>query len=64
MQRRKFIGNTALAGLGLSLNHVNLSSFANGASNKIRVAVIGTNGRGLAHIEAYHTIPNVEIAYI
>ena len=66
MQRRDFIKNTAVAGAGLSLSGLSLSALAknNSAANKIRVAVIGTNGRGLAHIEAYHTIPNVEIAYI
>ncbi len=65
MQRRDFIKSTAVAGAGVSLSGLSFSALANNnsAAGKIRV-VIGTNGRGLAHIEAYHTIPNVEIAYI
>jgi predicted dehydrogenase len=65
MQRRHFIRNTAITGAGLGLTGLKLSAMPkNNAANKLRVAVIGTNGRGLAHIQAYHTIPNVEIAYV
>lgn len=31
-------------------------------NNTVRVAVVGFNGRGKAHISAYLKIPNVEIA--
>ncbi len=31
-------------------------------NNRVRVAVVGFNGRGRAHIQAYSKIPNVEIA--
>src|SRR5690242_1083569 len=65
MQRRQFIKNSAIAGVGVGLTGLQFSSFAQkNSADKVRVAVLGTNGRGLAHIEAYHTIPNVEIAYI
>jgi len=65
MQRRQFIKSTTIAGAGIGLTGLSLKTFARKpAADKIRIAVIGTNGRGLAHIEAYHTIPNVEIAYI
>ena len=65
MQRREFIKSTTIAGAGIGLTGLSLKTFAQKtAADKIRIAVIGTNGRGLAHIEAYHTIPNVEIAYI
>jgi predicted dehydrogenase len=65
MQRRQFIKNTAVAGASVSLTGLNFSAFARkSAADKVRITVLGTNGRGLAHIEAYHTIPNVEIAYI
>jgi predicted dehydrogenase len=65
MQRRQFIKNSTVAGVGIGLTGLSLNSFAGkSAADKIRVAVIGTNSRGLAHIEALHTIPNLEIAYI
>ncbi|MGN6601302.1 MAG: Gfo/Idh/MocA family protein [Ginsengibacter sp.] len=65
MQRRQFIKNSAIAGVGVGLTGLQFSSFAQkNSADKVRLAVLGTNGRGLAHIEAYHTIPNVEIAYI
>lgn len=35
-----------------------------GASDRVRVAVVGLHGRGLDHIRAYSQIPNVEIAAI
>jgi predicted dehydrogenase len=36
-----------------------------GANDKITVAVIGTNGRGLAHVQCLTDgLPNVEVAYI
>jgi predicted dehydrogenase len=65
MQRREFIKNSTVAGVGIGLTGLSLKTLARkSVADKIRMAVIGTNGRGLAHIEAYHTIPNVEIAYI
>jgi predicted dehydrogenase len=35
-----------------------------GANDKITAAVIGTNGRGLAHIDCLTSLPDVEIKYI
>jgi len=35
-----------------------------GANGKIAAAVIGTNGRGLAHIDCLTSLPGVEITYI
>lgn len=35
-----------------------------GLNDKITSAVIGTNGRGLAHIDCLTSLPNVEIKYI
>ena len=61
MQRRDFIKKTAVTGVGVAALPTYLKA---NAGNKIVAAVIGTNGRGLAHIEALSHIPNVEIAYI
>lgn len=61
MERRTFLRNAAITGTGAMV----LPSYLKGSPNeKIRVAIIGTNGRGLAHINAYAHLPNVEIAYI
>lgn len=59
------MGSTGLAigGLGLGFS---AKSYANiiGANERIRVAVIGTNSRGLAHIGAFAQLPNVEVSHI
>jgi predicted dehydrogenase len=62
MQRRDFIRNSVVAGAGMATMPAYLKAFP--SERPVVVAVIGTNGRGLAHIEAYAKIPNVEIAYI
>jgi predicted dehydrogenase len=70
INRRDFLKRTGTASLGLGLASY-LGSAARskaqgrviGANDKIVVAVIGTNGRGLAHIHALK-LPNVEVAYI
>ena len=35
-----------------------------GANSRIRVAVMGVNGRGMRHLQAYVDQPNVEVAYV
>src|ERR1017187_2534130 len=74
ISRRHFLKQTGTAGIGLS---VTLNSLTNtmgqsnlvpagkmGASKNITAAVIGTNGRGLAHIDCLTSLPGVEITYI
>jgi len=34
------------------------------AGSRLRVAIAGTNARGLAHVQCFAAVPNVEIAYI
>lgn len=53
-----------LAGSAAVLATAASTKKALGANNRIRVAVIGLRGRGWAHIQAYQTIPGVEIAYL
>lgn len=57
--RRQFIQTSALA-MGLAFTPRSFG--ASGANDRIRVAVIGLNGRGAAHISEYLKLPNVEIA--
>lgn len=61
MQRRDFIHKTALTGVAAAAFPGILKARQ---ADKLVIAVIGTNGRGLAHVEAYSQIKNVEIAYI
>ena len=75
LNRRKFLKRAGSAGVGLGLVSY-LSPFANGqqaapsanvigANDTLRVAVIGTNGRGLAHVQCLTDgLPNVAIAAI
>jgi predicted dehydrogenase len=64
--RRDFLKTGAAAGLGLGLAAAIPSWLraAESPGNRVRVAVIGTNGRGLTHIEALGGIEGVEIAWI
>lgn len=62
ISRRQFVKQTTVATAALAT--VGPSLHAQDANNKLVVAVMGTNGRGLAHINALLSIPNVEIAYI
>ena len=75
INRRKFLKQAGTAGAGLTLASY-LAPFARGqadsaapsinvagANDSLRVAVIGTNGRGMAHIECLQ-LPNVSIAAI
>ncbi len=60
--RRDFIKTTTAAGIALAAMPAWLR--AAGANSRVRLAVIGTNSRGLDHIEALSGIDNAEIAYV
>jgi predicted dehydrogenase len=66
MERRNFIkaGTMAAAGAGLSALSFPLLGRNVSANEKVIIAIMGTNGRGLEHIRSFTKIPNVEIAYI
>src|SRR5260370_3921718 len=76
INRRRFLKQTGVAGVGLgtasyfgSLGKADsrtapTSARKIGANDKITAAVIGTNGRGLAHIECLGNIKVTEIIYI
>ena len=66
--RREFLKTGTAAGLGLGLA-ATLPSWLRsdpppGPSSRVRLAVVGTNSRGLDHIEAISGIDGTEIAYI
>src|SRR5262245_61522843 len=61
--RRKFLRQASMAGATLALTSLNAQAVA-GANDRVRVGVIGCNGRGMAHINGFLSVPNVEVAYI
>lgn len=76
INRRHFLKQTGAVGIGLGVTGY-LGSWMKtdaqttgavgrkiGANDKITAAVIGTNGRGLAHIDCLTSLPGVEITYI
>ena len=68
--RREFLKTSAAAGIGLGLAAAAPSWLraeapaAPGPANRVRLAVIGTNNRGLDHIDAIAGIDGAEIAYV
>ncbi len=61
--RRQFLKTGLAAGLAFTALPRALRA-GTGASNRVRIAVCGTNSRGLSHIESLGGIDNVEIAYL
>ena len=65
IDRRNFLKQSAVLGAGLAAWRVGMPvRAADSANSKIVLAVIGTNARGLAHINGLMAQPNIEIAYI
>jgi len=66
MHRREFIKKTSV-GLGVLATARGLSTLTrvrHSANEKVRVAVIGVNGRGVVHARNFATLENSEVAYI
>ncbi|HRT07644.1 MAG TPA: Gfo/Idh/MocA family oxidoreductase [Candidatus Paceibacterota bacterium] len=65
LTRRDFLKNSSLVAAGLAaLPAAPSLQAAASPNNRLRVAVIGCNGRGMAHIAALLEVPNVEIACV
>jgi predicted dehydrogenase len=66
MDRRKFIKMTSAASLGIGVlaSAPAVVKSASAPSDRINVAVMGTNSRGLSHVRGFANLPNVEVAYI
>ena len=65
--RRTFIKKSvALAGLAstFAISGTKASGQVVGANERLRIGVVGINGRGGSHISAFGAMPNVEIAYL
>ena len=63
--RRSFLQTSALA-TGAALLARSTPSYARtiGANDRLRIAVVGLNGRGKSHISGWSEQKNVEIAYL
>jgi predicted dehydrogenase len=64
LDRRQFLKTTSLGAGLLALSRTVPSRAAESPGKKILVGVMGANGRGMDHIAAYLSLPNVEIAYV
>jgi predicted dehydrogenase len=64
INRRDFLKQTSILGTGIAVMGGATPLRAAGANDKLRVGVMGCNGRGMAHINGFLSIPNVEIAYV
>ena len=71
VNRRQFLKQSSVAGASLGLGLYAMSARAQattarkiGPNDRINAAVIGTNGRGGAHIECLTGIPDVQITHI
>jgi predicted dehydrogenase len=65
MTRRDFLKQTSTVGAGLvTLSASNALRAAASPNDKLVLGVMGCNGRGMAHIAEFLSVPNVEIAYV
>lgn len=64
LSRRRFVQNATLASASLILAGTKASGQVFGANDRLRIAVVGVNGRGKSHISGWLEQPNVEIAYL
>ena len=62
--RRDFLATSPAAGGSLLLTGTRASGAVDGASNRVRIAVAGLNGRGQSHLGGWLGQDNVEVAYV
>jgi predicted dehydrogenase len=63
--RRTFLATTsAAAGASLMITGTRATGNFNSANDRLRIAVVGLNGRGKSHIDGWLEQENVEIAYL
>lgn len=64
LSRRRFLYGSSAAGASLILAGTRASGRVLGANDRLRIAVVGVNGRGQSHIRGYQSQENVELAYL
>ncbi len=63
MLDRRTMMKTAGAAAGLAMSARGYARIQ-GANDRLRVAVVGVNGRGQAHVSAFSKLPNVEVTHL
>jgi predicted dehydrogenase len=63
--RKEFLKTAGIGMAGLTLG-MSAKSYGNiiGANERVRFGIVGLHGRGQAHIDAVHQLPNCTIAYL
>jgi len=64
LTRRRFLQSTAAVTGSMLITGTKSTYAIDGANDRVRIAVIGLNGRGKNHIQAWRGAKNVEIAYL
>ena len=62
LSRRSFIQKSAVGAAAALTIPTIIPSNVFGANDKVRIAVLGVNGRGTAHIQGFSKLENVEVA--
>ncbi|HAA69936.1 MAG TPA: dehydrogenase, partial [Planctomycetaceae bacterium] len=62
--RRRFLQASSAIGASFFIGGTKSSGNILGANDRLRIAVIGLNGRGGSHINGWKQQKNVEIAYV
>ena len=62
--RRSFLKSSSAIGGSFLITGTRASGQINGASERVRVAVAGLNGRGQSHLGGWLSQSNVEVAYV
>jgi predicted dehydrogenase len=62
--RRQFLKTSSAVGGSLLITGTRASGQVEGASERVRIAVAGVNGRGQSHLNGWMGQDNVEVAYI
>ena len=62
--RRQFLKTSSAVGGSLILTGTRASGAVDGASERVRIAVAGLNGRGQSHLKGWMGQSNVEVAYV
>src|SRR5581483_2686334 len=63
--RREFLKTASAAGLGVMMTNLPETVRATAAaSERVVVAVVGLNGRGLVHAQNFMRLKNAEVAYL
>lgn len=63
--RRQFVQSSALAGVAIAAYHTSTAAAQDAsATETVNIAVMGVNGRGMAHVQGFAALPNCKIAAI